>query len=456
MENWLSKLWTAGASSRIKAVQQIKDDGTSADEVLKVTKWLLPILVILCTGFTYVFFQQIFQEYLPEMAASMAAMVIALTIEIMKTFMGIRCIRYVYFANPIRSVADSVLFVGIFLASIGAFAFSYRNSTMGLEEYSTTRVKDEGQKDITFTPNTTEIDAQIAEARAAQKAALANRWKGTTTVEGQRMARQAEKNIESLNAQRQKMIDQAQIEYDRQIATLDTKALRTATWSRIAGGIVEIAQIIMLLIAGSCERILATRNPSAGYARQISPHNSNGRPNTSNPSSGGSNSNLHFFNRAPGGNVVSTSLSTPAAPVEVDLTPTPPPASVALQPISPTVPPPPAVSQSDTEDADQTPVVVGELSHSLKSLQAETSNLINRNGNPKSIAIRILKILLAIKTVLKEGSEHDFKVLDRLQRYVVEKTFQTLDKNQMPYKYETEFLNLLDSRLREAEAKHYA
>lgn len=259
--SWLSALWTAGADKRIRQIQTIKDDGTSADEVLGVARdFLLPISLVFSSVFCFLFYKKYFGEAFPPVAAIGGAIVIALLIEAGKVWFGIRALRYVYFGKPLSSIANTVLFLAVLGFASVAFYWSFTNSTSGLHDMAAANAWAANQSE--FTVNTTDIDRQIAEARQAQKEAGKIKWKGTVTVDAQRAIRKQEDNIARLQEQRAKLIDQAAADHADKKKYQGEQTQKAASWTRLVGGIVEGIQLLLLLIAASCEKLLSDRNPA--------------------------------------------------------------------------------------------------------------------------------------------------------------------------------------------------
>lgn len=366
--SWLSALWTAGADKRIRQIQTIKDDGTSADEVLGVARdFLLPISLVFSSVFCFLFYKKYFGEAFPPVAAIGGAIVIALLIEAGKVWFGIRALRYVYFGKPLSSIANTVLFLAVLGFASVAFYWSFTNSTSGLHDMAAANAWAANQSE--FTVNTTDIDRQIAEARQAQKEAGKIKWKGTVTVDAQRAIRKQEDNIARLQEQRAKLIDQAAADHADKKKYQGEQTQKAASWTRLVGGIVEGIQLLLLLIAASCEKLLSDRNPVG--AKQAGPNHSP-LPNS------GVNLNGHTyagFKTGPDGNYIPVN-DPPAARHD-------PNAFTVTQP-------PPPVSQFDAAEPDWTAFMPDEVLRWFESeLRKEPSHLERKDANKATVIARI-------------------------------------------------------------------
>lgn len=315
--SWMKKLWTAGADKRIAEIQNISDDGTSADEILAVARdILLPLSLLFSSVFCFLFYWKYLGEAFPPIVAIIGAGIIALLIETGKVWFGIRALRFLYFGKPLDNVANTILFLSVTAFASVAFLWSFSNSTSGLHDMAQSNAFQANQSE--FSVNTTDIDQQITQARQAQREAGKVKWKGTVTIDAQRTMRKQEDNITALQNQRAKLIEQATNDHADHKKFQGEQANKAASWTRLVGGVFEAVQLILLCIASSCEKILDTRNPKA--ARRITkpptPFQAdpslNGQPAQGYPSN---DYNATFFNRGVDGNVISRHTAAPANPV---------------------------------------------------------------------------------------------------------------------------------------------
>lgn len=415
---WWSTLWAAGAEKRIQQIQKIRDDGTTADEVLNLTRdRLIPLTLLFSFIFCLIFYYRFLSDAYPAWVAIPGAAIIAFVIENGKIFFGIRAVRYLYFYRPLSSIADTVLFLGILLFSVLTFYWSIQNSTSGLHDLTTRTIQAKTAATLNFSPDVAAIDKQIADARAAQQKADGMRWKGRVTVEGQRITRRSEESISKLQDQRLRMIDQAQKKYDSQARTAETNTSKAASWTRLIGGFIEAAQIILLIIAGSCEKKLDDRLQSGqtfqrnGYAP---PPYQYGQP--------------IGFNLDHAGNVRSTA---------------PPPRPVNGTPRTPhsdlyhNVP----QAKADTGEIGADAI----LKNAYAAIQRDIKNLENENGRPRTVAERIHSAML---TVGREAQKPAFKPSPRFASefyvFIRDTVYPTLEARNLQMQFSQSFLDDLE------------
>lgn len=368
--SWIARFWTAGSDKRIKQIQTLRDDGTSADEILVVARdWLLPISLVFSSVFCFLFYHKYLGEAFPPAAAIGGAVVIALLIECGKVWFGIRALRFLYFENPLSSVANTILFVAVLGFACLAFYWSFSNSTSGLHDMSSSIAWERNRSE--FAVNTTDIDRQISDARAAQQRAGQIKWRGTVTIDAQRTIRKQEENISRLQEQRAAMISQAKADHDARVAHQGEATAKAAGWTRLVGGLIEGVQILLLFIAASCEKILGDRSADAkksGRSSSPTPPAMHGQPQAT-PHANGQPYNWIGFNRGADGNV------TPAARHE-----------------NPVSQPPPPVSQFDP--AEPMFLVADEILRYYEGeLRKEPSHFQRRDANAPTIVNRIHKKL---------------------------------------------------------------
>lgn len=418
--NWWSSLWAAGQNKRIQQIQKIKDDGTTADEVLSLTRdRLIPITLLFSLLFTFIFYYRFLGDAYPIWVAIPGALIIAFLIENGKIFFGIRAIRYLYFYRPLASVADTVLFIGLLAFSSLTFFWSIQNSTSGLHDLTTRTIRAKTAQTLNFSPDVSAIDRQIADARAAQQKADGMRWKGKVTVEGQRLARRSEENIAKLQDQRTRMIDQAQKQYDARAAVAETNTEKAASWTRLIGGLVEIAQIILLIIAGSCEKKLDDRL-SNGQTFQRQPINT---PAYSAP-----------YSHSPIGYNVDNTGNVRAAnpPRPVNGTP-----QTGYNDLYHNVPQKKADSGAIGADAI--------LKNAYAAIQRDIKNLENENGRPRTVVDRIHNAML---TVGREAAKPAFEPTPRMATefyvFIRDTVNPVLESRNMPFEYAKPFLSQME------------
>ena len=430
--SWWSKLWTNGADKRIKEIQHISDPGTIADETLQRTRdILIPISLLFSFVFCGFFYYSFLSDSYPIWVALPGAIIIAFLIENGKIYYGIRAIRTLYFDRFWTTVHDTILFGGILAFSILTFYWSIKNSTSGLHDLTSRISTEKSIREIKFSPNTADIDRQISEARNAQQSAEKMRWKGKITVEGQRSIRRSEETISKLQTQRLAMIDQAQQQYSRQTTLADTNTKTAAGWTALFGGLIEVGQIILLIISGSCEKKL--------HDRKQSRQNQNNQQQNAVPQFNYSTGNGQFYNSNPIGFNLDETGNVRSAP-------TPPP-----QPVNglPTDPP-----ETLYHNVPQNHAAIGTdetIKHYKTLLGRDVANLKNENGRPHTVADRLHANIIKYSNIQREkGFEPDKRVGTEMYLFL-ETVFQTLYEYKRAYPYAKEVLRDLYKHIDEQE-----
>ena len=425
--SWWSKLWTAGAEKRVKEIQHISDPGTIADETLQRTRdILIPISLLFSFVFCAFFYYSFLSDSYPIWVAITGALIIAFLIENGKIYYGIRAIRTLYFDRFWSTVHDTILFIGILAFSVLTFYWSIKNSTSGLHDLTSRISTEKSFREIIFKPNTADIDRQISEARKAQESAEKMRWKGKITVEGQRSIRRSEESISKLQTQRLAMIDQAQQQYNRQTTLADTNTQKSAGWTALFGGFIEVGQIILLIIAGSCEKKLSDRKAS-GQNQNYAPQNAVPHFNYSQPAQNGTgqfynSSKPVGFNLDESGNVRSSAHRPP-------------------QPVNGLPTNQPETLYHNVPQEKETIGTEEVIKHYKTLLGRDIANLKNENGKKSTIAIRMHRNIIDYSRMQKKSGFEPDKILATEMFLFLEHVFSTLEEYGRPYDFSKYVLN---------------
>ncbi len=408
---WWSKMWAGGSERRVQQIQHIRDDGTMADEILSLTRdKLIKVSVLLSSALCAFFYYFLMADTYPIWMAIGVALVIAVMIEVGKVFFGIRAARYLYFHKPLSTIADTVLFLGILLFSALTFFWSVKTSTSGLHDFATRTSEAKALKSISFSPDVASIDKQIADARKSQENAQKMKWKGKVTVEGQRMSRRSEETISKLQDQRAAMIKQAEKRYDQETKVAGDNTRQSASWTSLVGGMIEAVQVLLIIIAASCERKLADRHYSGHNPYHSSPNG--GRPQQN----GHQYAPNHPANAYPSGNQVNFSNSAPSVRAAFTLS-----------------------EQKPTGDRDTDSDFV-ELR--LKRLKGWDDNFNNNNNKPETVAENMTRLLNEIgKKMLEQDFLPSQTTMQRLIDYCERTGFPAMEKAGFQYKYKAAFLD---------------
>lgn len=260
------------SASVLKKMHRWRDKGSYADEGLIIFSVLLGISSVFTLGIGYLLHKEFFAPFLGGFWATASALVFTAFIEGAKIVTGLWALWMIVFGVFKRGLPSLfITILGLTLA-VGAFVWSYHNSTTGVEKL----VNQLAAYKTPPTPfnsaaATAEIDAQISEAQAAQNAALATKWRGTTTVDAMRTAKSIGKRLDELQSQRGLLLHQAVTEHtartDNRNAFVDGAQFIAAT----LGGKMEWFQALILLAMVICYRAIWEHTKQHSTDRSTAP-----------------------------------------------------------------------------------------------------------------------------------------------------------------------------------------
>lgn len=350
-------------SDQVKAIQKINDPTTSADEMLKIGKFIF-LLLLAYSGLLSL--MSYYHNFLPSFGKGPAvfmSVALAVTIEYGKSFFAkwsTRIPAFFGFNFLFSTPVQTFRYVALAGFTVATFYMSFLNSTAGGQQLAKElRQKSELQA---FAPNTAEVDNQI---RATQEAIAANlnvKYKGVVTYESQKSNRILSKNLSDLQAQKSELIRQQRTDWESEQQRRATNTSFAATLVMQSGGWVELLQLLLVIFIVMNERTLLV---NAAHKSQSTPSPtpapsfnafSNGSGTTPPPN------NSTFFNYTTGGSQI----------------------GFRRQSTEP-------VSQSDTgvtQINNEGPSVAA-FQHNLTALRRDCANLKNGNGTYRSISERI-------------------------------------------------------------------
>lgn len=265
-----------GGSAGPSIYEQItsyNDDGTYADEFLKIFAVLLLISSFFTLAFGWALHFQIFEPYAGEIAAHITAALFTIFIEVSKIVIGYRVLKHFIFGFFLKTKTDFVLGIFSVLIFVGAFWWSYYNSTHGVQ-YAT-QVASEWRIDrekIDPTHQTAAIDTRIAETAATAKKGLGIKWKETTTRSGQRIAENATAAVAAQEQQKTILLEMAAKEQTRSDQKRDNFISGAGTLFSLLGGKCEFFQIFFLVGMVCCSKILNDRIKAKKNMSQTANH----------------------------------------------------------------------------------------------------------------------------------------------------------------------------------------
>lgn len=248
---------------RVRAVQNVNDPTIISDDVQRWSKVALVGLLAFTTllsGFSYFkFFEKSFGV---ELAAIMS-LLLAFVIEFGKNWGFLKVLRIPFFQGwkfVWDEISNTVMWVFLLLLSIVTFAASVYNSTQGAHQLSLLLSHERTYS--AFSPNTANIDAQIADLKT-NDASLGDirRKNGKTNWAIQPMKAENAKTLASLQEQRRASIEKQRSDWEKQASIQEGQNAFGANSLLAVGGWVELLQIILMFVRASAEKSLDKTAP---------------------------------------------------------------------------------------------------------------------------------------------------------------------------------------------------
>lgn len=255
-QNWYSTSSKPGAgmAARKAAISRYRSPQTIADEIYRLISWgVQPLLLVFCMALSFSSYQAFFEHNFSPSFAIAGAVILSLVIELGKIKIG----GYVFqtpFVSGVTVLRSSfpafAVWAGALLITGVTFTMSVINSTKGAAMLAQKAGFE--KHDVTFTPNTADIDQQLSEANKRASAAVDVKWKGITTYQAQKALQSESRTIAKLQAQREESIKNQRADFERRRAQMDTNTNNGASILMAAGGWVEALQAICLFVIAAC------------------------------------------------------------------------------------------------------------------------------------------------------------------------------------------------------------
>lgn len=391
---------------RINHISRINDPGTVADEVLFYGKWLMYLLLAF-TGLLGAFsYYRFFSESFPVEVAFFLSFGLTLFIEAGKNYAGRWAIRiplFQGFSSIASTPANTFAWVGLLLAAAATFSMSVYNSTKGSEQLSLLLHHERTEQ--AFSPNTKDIDDQIAAAQARMAQNNNNKWKGVVIYESQKANRKETDLLNKLQDQRQKEADAQRADFERNRQIADSQGAFSAKSVMAAGGWVEALQLILLIILVSCEKILDKREgqPSPSPASGIGFRQQTQQSYRPAQGTAPDERRPIGFNRGEDGNVRAATAEMPQHAVM----------AISVPQLPQSVPQTNGLLRG--KEADEA------ILYHLQRLQKEPGNFDNKHAVAATVAKRVHGILDDLERTLGTLSECSVDVAERTATYILDK-----------------------------------
>lgn len=245
------------SASVLKKMHAWRDKGSYADEGLIIFTTLLAVSSVFTLGIGYLLHKEFFAPFLGDFWANVSAVAFTAFIEGAKIATALWALWMLVFGVFKRGLPSLfITLLGLTLAT-AAFFWSYHNSTVGVEKlvnqlatYKTPPTPFDGSAAVAS------IDSQIVAAQAAQNAALATKWRGTTTVDAMRTAKKNAGTIEELQSQRGLLLHQAVTEHAARNENRNAFVVGAQFIAATLGGKMEWFQALILLAMVICYRAI--------------------------------------------------------------------------------------------------------------------------------------------------------------------------------------------------------
>lgn len=265
-----------------KKINSYRDNGTHADEWLVLLRILLPISAAFTLAFGCALHYNLVLPFALKLpyAGTYAAFAFGLLftafIELSKIIAGKWFFRQVFFGMWKQGLSSmfAILCGGILAA--GAFFWSYYNSTAGVKYLSSYLGETHIERKI-VEAKTQDVDTRLLTTEQAGQKGLGTQWKGNTTRDGQRIAKNASAAI--AEQERQKTIIMERAAADQQQSDQHRTTFITTVGQLLSflGGKMEWFQLIILLGMVANEKTLWHRMTGKQNGGQSSPTNHNGQ-----------------------------------------------------------------------------------------------------------------------------------------------------------------------------------
>lgn len=408
-----------------KKINAYRSEGTHADEWLVLFKVLLAMSSVITLGFGAALHYNLTLPYLGHFGAVAFAALFTVFLEIAKTITGIWFFRNLFFGIFKQGIPSLLIMLCGGAIFAGAFAWSIYNSTHGVGYLVKYLAPDVIERQV-IDPNqkTAEVDARIDATGNLANRGLASKWKGKTTVEGLRIARNASKIQAEQERQRTILLEQAAKEQERTDQHRDAFVDRVSMLFSMLGGKAEWFQLLFIAGWVLCECSLWQRIKEKGQPTPT-PSDKKTHPDTG-----------AQYTYTPGQPYTVNGRSSAQNQSGFSIRPL----STLFEHRKDTVPRSEktvARSNADavTTDADTV------LKYAKTRLQSNVANFADRQRRKATTAANCTVIINDVAHKIRgRGFEPSPEVADEFFQYI-KTVFDAMDANGYPYEYERAFLD---------------
>lgn len=369
----LKNVFPSSRNEIFKKINSYRSEGTHADEWLRLFKFfLLPIAVLFTVVFGFAIHYNLALPYVGHYGALLCAVLLTAFLEWAKIVAMRGFFRDLFFGLFRQGISTALIMVIGFFISLGAFMWSYDNSTQGVQYIAKYLGETMVHREVVQT-NTSELDAKIESTLHAKDAGLNTKWKGTTTQDGQKIALTALAVQAEQEKQKTLLLEQDRENQQKKDGHREEFINRVGILLSFLGGKMEFFQIALIIGIVLSEHALFGMMKNGG--------------GTTTPGGKKSTRQASKFDEFVNGTEFGTEKAVNGLPKNQT---------------------PGTVSQCDTDfkgttgtQAHTTISMDDKLRYSLYKIRRDVPNLKNENGLPASIMKRITDELLSLNTSFK-------------------------------------------------------
>lgn len=415
---------TSSRKSIYKRISDYRDNGTYADEWLRFFKYLLlPLACLFTLAYGAAFHYHMIERFVGHWGAFAFALGFTVFIEVAQVYGFLRFARETLFGMLWKGWSSGFLIAFCGMISIGAFYWSYYNSTQGVA-YLTLYLGEKTVAREIIAPHTGDLETRATATQRLADSGISTKWNGTTTRDGQKIAKNAATAMAEIEKQRTIAMEQASREQNRKDRHRDQFIGNASNLFAFLGGKMEWFKLFIMLSMVLCEKVLWHR---------MNQENDKKNPNGSAPAP----SYPIGFNYTARRNSAAAAGSNHAAPTigaPIDRSTT--------------------LYHNVPQDGDAGPGIGADavLKYAHASLRREMANLKNENGHERTVCDRMHGIII---TQSREAAKRDFSPTPRVATdyyiFLRDSVFPELASRRRQYEYHEAVLSDLYKHIDEAE-----
>lgn len=391
-------------------INEFRDSGTHADEWLRVFTALLYLSAVFTAAYGGALYYNLTLPFIGHYGALIFALLFVAFIEVGKIIVGRKFARDCFFGLFKQGASAFFTMIAGLLVAVAVFAWSYYNSTKGVT-YLTTYIAHYKVERKEVKAATARQDSVSAMATQTAADAMNIKWKNTTTQKGQAIAENATEIVAEAEKQRtiaeQRAYDEQKSQDEHRNRFIDAASFMF----NMLGGWMEFIQVFLIFGVVLAEKTLYDRIKTTGKVPSVKAETPPQPAVVVPPQPAFQQQNGAFYN--------STTTAEPPAqtrPIGFNVGHD---GNVQPRPVTGL-----PVSQSDTDQglAESAGAIIGPdevLKLALRSIQAETANLRNGNGDPVTIKTRIReKITPLLRAINRPDFNGDRDLAERLLNYL--------------------------------------